>query len=60
LEKQVKLHTDAFYEWLKSLGNDFDYDEKVKWSSRLWDDKRSVNEILSEDLNIRRGTNNDG
>jgi hypothetical protein len=49
---QVKQHPDAFYEWLKGLGNDFDYDVKVKWSSRLWKDKRSVNEILSEDLGL--------
>ena len=49
---QVKMHPDAFYEGLKSRGNDFDYDEKDKWSSRVWKDKRSVNAILSEDLGI--------
>ena len=53
---QVKPHPDAFYEWLKSLSPELDCDEydliKSEWASRLWKDKRSVNEILNEDLGI--------
>ena len=56
---QVKQHPDAFYKWLKSLVKPWsllncdEYDLiKSKWASRLWKDKRSVNEILNEDLGI--------
>ena len=59
LTELLKPHPDAFYEWLKSLRESWsllncnEYDLiKSKWSSRLWKDKRSVNEILSEDLGI--------
>ena len=51
----AKIHPDAFYKWLKSLEADFDYDSKGKWSTRLRRDKRSVNEILSEDLGMNEG-----
>jgi hypothetical protein len=51
----AKIHPDAFYKWLKSLEDDFDYDSKGKWSARLRRDKRSVNDILSEDLGMNEG-----
>jgi hypothetical protein len=51
----TKIHPDAFYEWLKRLEDDFDRDSTGKWATRLRRDKRSVNEILSEDLGMNEG-----